>query len=281
MPTEIDRSARDYFQHHRANPDKGAHFGNPIRDNVSGCWTIPMSWRLSNKDGSISNILEHQKRDGEFTELSEDIVAAADPTNKTEGYIFERTRPHGATLEIVTVPRPDGGFVRTYTDVSERNRMDRALREVNSRLEALAPTDGLTGLANRRRYGHIAGDECLRRTAAMLKATLQRPGDLVARFGGEEFSVILPGTESEGARVVAERINRGVRDLAIPHESAGAGIATVSIGVATLEQRAVRFEPHHLVASADAALYAAKAAGRDRVHVADMRGGVFRFAASA
>lgn len=269
---------------------------------------------LADSKPTIVDILDYQARNGEFATLAVDTIAAADPTTKSESYNYERTRPNGTTLEIATVPRQGGGFVRTYTDVSERNRMERALREANARLEALARTDGLTGLANRRlfdetleaelgrakregstlsllmvdadsfksyndRYGHIRGDDCLRAIAGALKSTLLRPGDLVARFGGEEFAVVLPGTDREGARHVAERLNKVVRELAITHEGASGGVATVSIGVATLGARSALFEPQHLISSADGALYAAKTAGRDRVRVAEIKD-VVRLAAT-
>ena len=167
----------------------------------------------------------------------------------------------------------------------------------------LADEDGLTGLANRRRFaevlrrewdlavrqgttlsllmvdadcfkayndtfGHIAGDEALTALALCLKDTLRRPSDTAARYGGEEFAVILPCTDADGASHVAEAIRRNVLDTAIPHSGSPFGIVSVSIGSASLCPRAGEY-PADLVAAADAALYASKADGRNRVTSAD------------
>lgn len=88
---------------------------------------------------------------------------------------------------------------------------------------------------------------------------------MVARYGGEEFVVVLPGTDAAGARTVAERIRSTIRALAIPHVRAPAGVLTVSVGVVTGTER----DDHRvLFSAADAALYSAKARGRDTVAVA-------------
>ena len=162
----------------------------------------------------------------------------------------------------------------------------------------LADEDGLTGLANRRRFedalrhewdlaarqgttlsllmidadcfkayndahGHIAGDEALTALALCLRTNLRRPGDLAARFGGEEFAVILPSTDADGASRVAEAIRTGVHGIAIPHPGSPCGVVTVSIGTASLVPRGGG-QPANLVAAADAALYMSKADGRNR-----------------
>lgn len=165
-----------------------------------------------------------------------------------------------------------------------------------------AQTDGLTSLANRKqfdetlareflreersqkplalimldldhfkrfndRYGHVAGDECLRRVAAALQTALRRVPDLVARFGGEEFVVILPDTTMNGATVVAERLRMAVESLAIAHEdSETSEYVTVSIGVATSDPRKMD-RPDRIVQLADEALYSAKRKGRNRVEI--------------
>lgn len=172
-------------------------------------------------------------------------------------------------------------------------------KEAQSELERLASRDPLTGLANRRafdrflggewqrgrnsahelsvlmldvdrfkqyndRYGHPQGDACLRSVASVLAGAAARTGDLVSRYGGEEFVLVLPGTTSRGAKVVAQRILRAVESLAIPHEdSAHNGCLTVSVGVATGDPGEISQEA--LIAQADSALYRAKAAGRNCV----------------
>jgi diguanylate cyclase (GGDEF)-like protein len=174
-----------------------------------------------------------------------------------------------------------------------------ALEKQNAALARLADTDGLTGLANRRHldermalelaraarertplslimidvdffkryndtYGHAAGDDCLRTVARVLAATVNRPADLAARFGGEEFAVLLPNTAQDGARGIAEAICDGVRAAGMPHVASDLGFVTISAGVATAVP-APGGDGRALVEAADAALYEAKEAGRNGV----------------
>lgn len=175
----------------------------------------------------------------------------------------------------------------------------RLLEKANRELQDLAHLDGLTGIANRRRfeeyygvewrraqrdfsalslimadidyfkayndnYGHQAGDDCLKKIAKNLQSGLRRAGDLVARYGGEEFITVLPGTGEKGAVTVAEVLRRGVITLAIPHHySRVSDIVTISLGVATVLP-GPDFSPEKLVLAADQALYQAKEEGRDR-----------------
>jgi diguanylate cyclase (GGDEF)-like protein len=176
------------------------------------------------------------------------------------------------------------------------------LEAANRQLEIIASRDGLTGLANRRSfdqtieaefrramrdgtslglvmididyfkrfndsYGHPAGDSCLRAVSRAIKSTLRRPGDLAARYGGEEIAVLLPGTPDPGASFVAEQIMRAVRALTIPHNGSPKGVVTISIGVATLVPDRDGCGPEELVKAADRMLYEAKANGRDIVCV--------------
>jgi diguanylate cyclase (GGDEF)-like protein len=179
-----------------------------------------------------------------------------------------------------------------------------ALEQANRELQRLAHSDGLTGLANRRRfdeyigeewyrsarekqvlslilcdidafkqyndrYGHLQGDDCLQRVARAIRDTLKRPGDLAARFGGEEFAIVLPNTPAEGAMTVAQLLRNTIRDLAIPHESSPVdSFLTVSLGVAGTVPSA-ELSPLALINIADEALYRAKKQGRDRAIVAD------------
>jgi len=115
-------------------------------------------------------------------------------------------------------------------------------------------------------YGHQAGDDCLRQIAALLKAQLRRPSDLVARYGGEEFVCLLPDTGHDDALVMAERMLRAVRGAAIAHLfSQVAPVVTVSLGVASREGADVGGRAAYLLALADAQLYQAKRTGRARV----------------
>jgi diguanylate cyclase (GGDEF)-like protein len=114
------------------------------------------------------------------------------------------------------------------------------------------------------RCGHQAGDTCLREVASAVRLGLRRPADMLARYGGEEFACLLPETDLAGARVVAEQIERRLREHAIPHpDSDVAPIVTVSVGVASKVAEVTSADA--LMAVADRQLYAAKAAGRGRV----------------
>jgi len=111
-------------------------------------------------------------------------------------------------------------------------------------------------------YGHLAGDDCLRVVANCLLESTHRPLDLAARYGGDEFVMILPNTLPEGALTIAERIRARLAEAAIPNRGSPFGVVTVSIGAATLYPGPGP-DPASLLAQADVALYAAKAAGRD------------------
>ena len=165
-------------------------------------------------------------------------------------------------------------------------------------LDALSRIDSLTGLATRRqfdqslrdaweqarrsgqgiallmvdidcfkafndRFGHPAGDQCLRLVAATLAGCAVRSTDLVARYGGEEFAVVVASTPLAGAPALAERMRRAVEQLQLPSAESGRPV-TISIGVGTVP-RVLDADPAELLAAADAALYAAKRGGRNRV----------------
>ena len=171
--------------------------------------------------------------------------------------------------------------------------------EAEAALGLLADEDGLTGLANRRRFdeklrkewssgarsaaplallmidadqfkifndsfGHPAGDDALKALAGCLAGVSRPETDLAARFGGEEFAVILPSTDAATAMRVAERIRRDVLALELPHPQSAAGCFTVSIGVTACVPRGGTDRIRSFVAAADSALYAAKESGRNR-----------------
>jgi diguanylate cyclase (GGDEF)-like protein len=115
-------------------------------------------------------------------------------------------------------------------------------------------------------YGHVNGDACLRHVGQALAACAQRPHDIVARYGGEEFAIVLPLTDIAGAQTLAQQVCTAVRELALPHASSPTDArVTVSIGVASVHMQEQRWTAADLVGLADAALYRAKQAGRDRV----------------
>jgi diguanylate cyclase (GGDEF)-like protein len=180
--------------------------------------------------------------------------------------------------------------------VAERTE---ALAETNQRLEVLSLTDPLTGLANRRRfadvlaaewergvrngtplavamidvdhfksyndrYGHLAGDRCLRRVAGALSESVRAASDLVSRYGGEEFALILPGATRRIALPTLERARLGVTALREINEQSPSGFVTISAGLAATVP-SDSDTPQHLIALADEALYDAKRQGRNRI----------------
>ncbi len=119
-------------------------------------------------------------------------------------------------------------------------------------------------------YGHVAGDECLRRIGAMLRQITRAPSDTVARYGGEEFAIVLPNTNQEQAMVVANRAIQGARALGMVHSESPMGRVTISAGTALLSlvdqsRGSIPETASALIKLADTALYAAKKAGRDRI----------------
>jgi len=180
--------------------------------------------------------------------------------------------------------------------VSERTA---ELAAANARLEALTLVDGLTGVANRRAfdialerewqrarrdgtslalvlvdvdhfkayndtYGHQAGDDVLRRVAAVLRNAGRRPTDVVARYGGEEFAIVLSGADTESAMRIAETARAEVEALGIEHSGSTPRRLTISAGLAATTP-APNAEPASLIDAADKALYRAKNEGRNRV----------------
>jgi diguanylate cyclase (GGDEF)-like protein len=121
-------------------------------------------------------------------------------------------------------------------------------------------------------YGHPAGDSCLVQVARALERESLRPSDLAARFGGEEFTLLLPETDLPGALLVAERIQAHIGRLAILHEnSAVAPLVTLSLGVASLVA-APGMSAEQLIQEADERLYEAKQRGRNQIRSADSTG---------
>ena len=121
-------------------------------------------------------------------------------------------------------------------------------------------------------YGHLAGDDCLRNIAQAIKSELLRPGDIIARFGGEEFVVLLPCTEIEGAIDVANRIMQALEKANIAYpDGIVADRSTISMGICCSDQLTKEDESNRLLEFADAALYEAKSKGRNQycVYTAD------------
>jgi diguanylate cyclase (GGDEF)-like protein/hemerythrin-like metal-binding protein/PAS domain S-box-containing protein len=232
------------------------------------------------------NIEEPWKTEDGLKWVSTSKIPFIDDTGKIQGVI-------GISMDITERKRADN----LIQELIHRLELERD----QARKSALI--DGLTGIANRKgfdytlereylrlqrsgaslslimididhfkkyndRYGHVEGDECLRKVALALQDSLIRTPDYLARFGGEEFVVILPDTLSNGAMVVAERLRKVVEALAIPNEDSDTSpYVTISLGVGCTRPRRDE-SPEHIIQLADAALYNAKDAGRNKVGLA-------------
>lgn len=212
------------------------------------------------------------------------------------GYVWLR--------DVVHVVRGADGDVESLVgfmfDISERKKTEQALARLQKELEELSFKDGLTGVANRRmfdsvmelewanarrngqplslilididsfkqfndHYGHIAGDDCLKRVGRQLGTAGTRPRDFFARFGGEEFVLVLPESDAAAALLVAERCRDLIFKEQIAHDrSPVSQILTISLGVGTIvpahDDQALKF-----IDEVDMRLYRAKQAGRNRV----------------
>lgn len=248
------------------------------------------------RDGmEFQDIIRFNAERGEYGPCDVDAVVRqrCDRAMRFEPHRFERARPDGTILDVegrpVMMDDRVVGFVTTYTDVTE-------VTEARRKLEHLATHDQLTGLANRRllqerfalemarrrrdnrplamlvidvdhfkqvndSHGHLVGDACLRGLAALLNESV-RATDLVARFGGEEFLVLMPETDAAGAAVIARKLADRARETAIADSPRVC--VTLSIGIAVA---AAGEDPDldRLIHHADLAVYEAKRQGRDRV----------------
>jgi len=210
----------------------------------------------------------------------------------------------GQWVHLYEIRTPSGYLVMTRLDMTPMVEKGLALEKANEQLLRLSTTDGLTGIANRRmfdhtlraewqrcarnqgdlsmlmididyfkayndHYGHQTGDECLRQVARILAMCAKRSGELVARFGGEEFVILLPATDAQEAMAVAQRCLQEMHNARIPHgDSPLSSWLSISVGVASMKASNTEL-PVALTAQADSAMYCAKKAGRDRFEMFD------------
>jgi diguanylate cyclase (GGDEF)-like protein/PAS domain S-box-containing protein len=206
--------------------------------------------------------------------------------------------------DVVHVVRDHNGQVTSLIgfmfDITERKKTEQQLLTMQKELEDLSFRDGLTGVANRRKFdavldkewdearrntqplslilfdvdffkryndhhGHVEGDECLRRIAQALASTANRPRDFLARYGGEEFVLLLPTSDAAAAAAVAERCRQAIFKAQIAHGDSPVGqLITVSMGVGTVIPSASH-DPLAFIDLVDRRLYRAKEAGRNRI----------------
>lgn len=328
----LDVSDRDYFRAQRDDPSRGLYLSHPFLSRLTGQRMVGVSLRLE-KNGRFDGVAVGTLQLDSLRELfrqvqlppgslvavryddGSDMISVPEQRSDAAANCLQISRPvSGLPLKVVvTIPRRSV-FATFWRDlvvtavafgiltavilllgatlVQEWSRRNAA----EARLRRIAGKDGLTGLANRRRfdevlrteatraarqpaaplslvlvdvdcfksyndtYGHPAGDEVLRTVATMLEASATRATDFAARIGGEEFALVLPDTSERAALDVAERFRQAVHAARLPHEVVPHGCVTVSVGIAglSMNESATR-----LFEMADAALYRAKAAGRN------------------
>ena len=206
--------------------------------------------------------------------------------------------------DVVHVVRDENGGVEALVgfmfDISERKATEEKLLALQKELEEFSYKDGLTGVANRRMldrvlmtewhhaqrhqqplsvilldidyfkevndcYGHLQGDDCLKKVAQSLAGTATRAKDFFARFGGEEFMLVLPETNALAASKIAERCRQHVFKLQIPHQQSKiSNVLTASLGVSTITPQHGD-EPQAFINNVDKLLYQAKLEGRNKI----------------
>ncbi len=248
---------------------------------------------MSGEDTSFEATYRLKHRDGSWRWiLSRGKVVAHGPDGRP-------SRVLATSTDITRQKQTEHELAAT---IRSRRLLEQQLVQANRRLRVLADIDSLTELPNRRKfdrvleqefrrvrraapslallmidvdhfkafndlYGHPAGDDCLRTVAEELQAAVNPVKGLITRYGGEEFASILVNIEEEAALDTARRMIRAIRALALPHAASPGGHVTICVGMTLLrlENRRSAGSPQRLVELADRALYAAKAAGRDRI----------------
>ena len=283
----------------RAGIDRILHYVSPSSLHVLG-------WKPEEMTGKL---IDHFILPEDLPSLAAAIASDSPPGTQIVSATVRMLRKDGSTTwmenrarrvcDSITGELAD--FVVIMRDISERKRLE-------EQLSALALTDSLTALLNRRafdnslerewkrtlrersqislllldvdhfkelndRYGHKAGDDCLRAIAGAVNETT-RVTDVVARYGGDEMTIILPSTNIVGAVEAAERMRSAIEALRIPHggNPEGGGYASASVGATTAYHRdgGTMRMPESLLLAADKALYKAKHEGRNRVATASL-----------
>jgi diguanylate cyclase (GGDEF)-like protein/PAS domain S-box-containing protein len=238
---------------------------------------------------------------GSSPQSLEDVVLQL----KTTGEVRQIHLLDGRWIEVRSHSTKSGGFLVVFADVSPNKQTEQRLQDLNQQLEALANTDQLTSLPNRRAfdlhldatlfeasfgeaevallmidvdhfksyndtYGHIAGDEALQRVATCVEKVLgDFPGASVSRYGGEEFAAIMPYMSMKEAGQIGALVCAAVRGMSLPHRGSPKALVTISVGAAALRAGGM-LSKSDLIEQADRALYQAKADGRDCVRYPDV-----------
>lgn len=264
-----------------------------IMPNIDG-YTLVRSFRQNSATANIPIIVLSTREDPKDKSIAFEN-GANDYLVKLPDKIELVARIRAHTKAYLTQLERDEAFRRL-------GELQKELQKSNAELQKLTCQDGLTGIANRRRfddfirkeslrsaregtpislilididyfklyndnYGHLRGDDCLQKVAETLEHAVQRPADIVARYGGEEFAVVLPNTDAHGAVKIADSLRHAIEALELPHAySPLCNIVTISMGIAC-KVASEKASPADLIEMADEALYEAKNAGRNQSKV--------------
>jgi diguanylate cyclase (GGDEF)-like protein/PAS domain S-box-containing protein len=233
-------------------PAENATVAAALRDAISGL-TTRASFFTAGEGGQRRRISATLHASGEEDDRSLVGVLRDD----TDGYNMERRLMSLATTDALT------GLANRHVFAEQYDReWRRAVREGSALALLFVDADRFKEFNDH--YGHPQGDACLRNIAHVIAKIVRRPGDLSVRYGGEEFLLLLPNTDSAGAERVAEQLRVEIEMLAIPHaNNDGFGVMTVSVGIAVTRPGAGRWFQQTLLDMADQALYAAKTGGRN------------------
>lgn len=233
------------------------------------------SWRLNHTTShAISLQIENQEllaalevEKKQVVDVNKHLEEDIKRRMQTEAILlYEKQVAENNALKLKTLSIKDG-----LTGINNRRRFDEALYDEWNRAARQSTTISLIlGDIDKFKeyndtYGHLEGDKCLIKIAHLIEDYARRAGDLAARFGGEEFAIILPDTDQEHAYQIAEQLRKAITNLAIPHETSSvADVITLSFGVHTMSPEK-NTPVNILIDCADKALYQAKKQGRDNV----------------
>ena len=272
---------------------------------ASPAFTSLTGWSVEESVAVPSIDIIHPDDREDYTRVMGRLLSSVDQVTWSFRYICKDGSLLWAEARARLLQGVDGEtqIICNVRDITERRATDAHVAMLNRKLAEQANTDGLTGLANRRRFdetldqewrraardetpiallmidvdrfklyndrfGHQRGDECLRVVAAAMAQVARRPADLTARYGGEEFVLLLPGIDEAGATATAARVVAAIRAVGVEHpDNQPRGIVTASIGAASVlpRQGCAESSTTALIKLADTALYEAKRTGRDRV----------------
>ncbi|MES0491201.1 MAG: GGDEF domain-containing protein [Leptospirales bacterium] len=276
------------------NQERVKKIANLPEENPNPIMRISLDYIIKYANQSASKIFQYKKNEQISESMSKGWIDAIRNANQTRKLVEIEYTQNKITFSLKFTPVPDMEYINVYgIDISDRKKQE-------LQLQKLTKLDELTGISNRRHfntvvgmewkrakrfqnsislvmvdidyfkkyndaYGHQAGDTALVKVAKVTEKMSNRPADLASRYGGEEFVVLLPLTDHEGAWHFAESLRKAIEDLKIKHEkSATSRFVTISAGVASVvPSKDVTYQD--LIYTADKALYRAKKNGRNTV----------------